>query len=98
VGSSSGQPADCPNWVYVAGFTVANVKWQLSGDPLQGATVGFDGDRGIFVVRGTYSMSADYDYHDLFTGGHGRGTLGGAYEALAVLDSGQLHLINIASK
>jgi len=94
--STAGLPVDCPNQAYVPGATVS-ASWQLSGDPLQGASVSFDGDRGLFVVRGTYSMSVQYTWHDLFTGGHDSGTSGGAYQAIALVDSGQLRLLSIAS-
>jgi hypothetical protein len=94
--STSGQPPDCPNRAYVPGATVT-ASWQLSGDPLQGASVSFDGDRGLFVVRGTYTMSVQYTWHDLFTGGDDSGSSGGAYQAIAVVDSGQLRLISIGA-
>ena len=51
----------------------------------------------LFVVRGTYSMSVQYTWHDLFTSGHDSGTSSGPYQALALVDAGQLRLISIAA-
>lgn len=53
------RPADCPQTVGSVYF-VKDVVWRLDADPMAGAVFGFDAQRGVMSVNGTYSMSATY--------------------------------------
>lgn len=51
--------AGCPQ--SVAAFYASNLVWHENSDPLQGATLVWDGHRGIFTVAGTFNFSVEYD-------------------------------------
>jgi hypothetical protein len=50
--------ADCPQKLSAA--DPSNISWQLSGDPLSGATVNFDQLTGLVTVQGNFNMAAKY--------------------------------------
>ena len=51
----------------VAAFNASNFVWHEDSDPLQGAVLAWDGQRGIFTVAGSYALSVDYDFSPPFT-------------------------------
>jgi len=71
-----GSPPDCPQ--SVVAFYASNFVWHADVDPMQGASVAWDGKRSLFTVAGNYSFSVDYDstppysgtrhYHDTDSG------------------------------
>jgi hypothetical protein len=55
--STSPSPPDCPQAAYVLAEP-NGLTWKSNSDPMAGATVSFDGARSMFLVTGTYSMTA----------------------------------------
>jgi hypothetical protein len=51
-------PLDCP--ASVVALFYSNLRWKANGDQTGGATVAWDGDRSLFVVKGTYSLTASW--------------------------------------
>lgn len=50
---------DCPQSAS-GGSQAANVRWQLTNDPAQGAQVEFDSRSGFYLARGSYAMNLSY--------------------------------------
>ena len=50
--------ADCPQ--SPPDFGITSVRWKLTSNPLEAATVSFDPNTGIFTVHGNYAMSVTY--------------------------------------
>jgi hypothetical protein len=50
--------ADCPQYLF--DVLTSNVGWSMTGDPLAGATVGFDPANGVITVQGNVPMTASY--------------------------------------
>jgi hypothetical protein len=57
-GARASAQADCPQKLFAA--DPSNISWQLSGDPLSGATVSFDQQSGVLTVQGNFNMTATY--------------------------------------
>ena len=90
--STQGRPSGCPQALEIATATYAsNVRWQLGGDPLSGASVSWDGDQGAFNVSGSFSATATYDYY----GSRQTTTKSGSYRAIVVPDSANPRVITI---
>src|SRR5712692_1562409 len=58
VASNQPSPADCPGSVYAIDYSGLN--WTANGDQTSGATVTWDGERSVFIVKGNYSMTASW--------------------------------------
>jgi hypothetical protein len=82
---------DCPQGDYNPLDGISNVRWQLSGDPLAGAAVNFDGATSTFQVIGKFSMVMSYD----LTGAHYTHSSSGSYRADLFWDGGKLVLVAV---
>jgi hypothetical protein len=77
---ADGSP-DCPQYDFV--YQATNFHWTLKGDPLAGATVSFDSDKGFWKVTGNYTF---HDSYDQTYSGHHENDRSGTYSAYAVYD------------
>ena len=55
----SANPPDCPQQSFFPDATI--LGWNMSGDPLGGATVTFDPANGVFTVHGRFAMTVTYE-------------------------------------
>jgi len=55
----AGEATGCPQ--SVAAYYASNFVWHQNSDPLQGATLAWDGQSEFFTVAGTFDFSVDYD-------------------------------------
>ena len=82
--------ADCPQSAPDAG--ISSVNWNLTGDPLAGATVSFDQKTGLFTVHANFAMSVSYTWFGNRRSGSSYIT---AYNAHLFWDGQGLQLVNI---
>jgi hypothetical protein len=82
--------ADCPQ--FAPDVLIDNVRWSLQGDPLSGATVSFDGNAGLYIVHGTFSMSVSYTWFGQHKAGSSLNT---HYNAFLFWDGSALQLVTI---
>jgi hypothetical protein len=82
--------ANCPQ--AAPDVIIANVHWGLNGDPVSGATVTYDGKRGLLTVHGNFSMSVAYTW---FGNARNRSSYVTTYDASLFWDGQQLQLITI---
>jgi hypothetical protein len=82
--------ANCPQ--AAPDVIIANVHWGLNGDPVSGATVSYDGKRGLLTVHGNFSMSVSYTW---FGSARNRSSYVTAYDASLFWDGQSLQLITI---
>lgn len=54
----AGEVPQCPQ--FVLALYASSFVWHADSDPMQGATVGWDGKRSVFTVNGTFAFSVDY--------------------------------------
>jgi hypothetical protein len=64
--ATSAEVNDCPQLTTLSVTNPTNLHWTLTGDPVAGATVSFDGARSVLTVSGNFSMGIDFD----MSGGH----------------------------
>lgn len=88
--------ADCPQSAPTAIGDISNVVWHLTGDPLAGAAVTFDGATGILHVTGDYGMTVDFDLNELVTSHYTRPSYTHRYQADLLWDGQKLVLVSVA--
>jgi hypothetical protein len=54
-------PYNCPQSDWTAVGAMANVHWTLDDNPIDAATISFDGKRSLLQASGTFKMHVDYD-------------------------------------
>ncbi len=91
--TSSGGSPDCPQSHFA--YMATNSAWSLNGDPLAGATVGFDEQTGILTVDGSYSMTFSYD--SPFSG-HQTDVQQGNYKAYVLWDGQKPECLYISAR
>ncbi len=87
---ADGSP-DCPQYDFV--FQASNFHWTLKGDPLTGANVSFDADKGFWKVTGNYTFHDSYDESYL---GHQESDRSGTYSAYAIYNGTKVLVIYIS--
>lgn len=90
--ATTAQVNDCPQLTTLSIVDATNVRWTLSGDPLAGSTVTFDGDTSLLRVAGDFSMTIDFD----MAGSHYQGASAAKrYEADLFWDGSALQLVTV---
>ena len=87
---ADGSP-DCPQDDFV--FDASNFHWTLKGDPLAGASVSFDADKGFWKVTGNYTFHDSYDESYL---GHQESDRSGTYSAYAIYNGTKVVAVYIS--
>ena len=83
---------DCPQLTTLAVADPTNVRWTLSGDPLSGSAVAFDGDHSVLNVTGDFAMAVGLN----MGGSHFQGNSATKrYRADLLWDGSNLQLITI---
>jgi hypothetical protein len=62
----SGSAPQCPQ--QATALYASHFVWSANADPLQGASVAWDGAQGFFRVTGTYDFTVDYDSTPPYSG------------------------------
>lgn len=73
-----------------------SAQWRINGDPMQGAVVAFDPEKGDFVATGSYDMTVDSVIAGVPYAGPRTNRETGTYSATLIWDGHQLTLLNIA--
>jgi hypothetical protein len=87
---ADGSP-DCPQYDFV--YQAANFRWTVKGDPLAGANVSFDADKGFWKVTGNYTYHDSYDQPYF---GHRESDRSGTYSAYAIYDGAKVVAVYIS--